>query len=236
MAGELFPVSWSKIESFQTCPFQYYSLRIAKTYEPLPFEQKDWGTDVHTALEHNLVNGVPLTNRYKQFQPMMDTLAMIPGEHYGEHKMAVDINLTPVDYDSPHAFARCIIDRLVVAPRDIVDIDYKTGKPKTVPSRQLDMSSVIVGAHYPDVPRIHSLFLWTQNNTRTRKVATRADLPILWNGFLDDIATMEWAYEHGAFPAKPSGLCGPSSKTPYPGCPVLNCPHNRRRDAVRYRK
>jgi hypothetical protein len=166
----------------------------------------------------------------------MDKLDRIPGTHTGEQKLAIDVNVQPVPYDSRYAFARCIIDRLVVHVPDAVDIDYKTGKRKEVPSRQLDLSSIIVGANYPEVERIHSMFIWTQGGPPSRKIATRNDLPILWKGFLSDIEEMEWAYKHGAFPAKPSGLCRPSNKTPYPGCPVLDCPHNGRPDALRRRR
>lgn len=236
MRGELYPVSWSKIEGWQTCPRQYYEFRIGRIFERPAFEEQKWGEDVHTALEYNLVNQVPLANRFKQFEAMMLKLAKIPGEHFGEHKLGIDFDLNPVGYDDPTCAARCIIDRLIITPTDAIDLDYKTGKPKDVATRQLDLSSIIVGAHYPDVERIHSVFVWTQNGKTTRKVATREQLPRLWEGFLEDIESMEWSYKHNAWPPHPSGLCGPGKHSSYPGCPVLSCPHNLRPDARHVKK
>jgi hypothetical protein len=234
--GELFPVSWSKIESFQTCANQYASFRIWRTFQQPEFEQKQWGTDVHQALEDNLMKGEPLGERFKSFQGMMDKLARIPGEHRGEHKLAIDSEMQPVEYDSPAAFVRCIIDRLILRNADGVVIDYKTGKRKEVPSRQLDLSGIITACNFPEIENIHSMFIWTQGGPPSRKVFTRAQIPAIWEGFLEDIREMEWAYANNAFPARPSGLCAKSSKTPYPGCSVLDCPHNKRKDAYRNRR
>lgn len=234
--GELYPVSWSKIESFQTCANQYASFRIWRTFQQPEFEQKDWGTDVHLALEQYLMEGTPLGERFKSFQGMMDKLALIPGEHQGEHRLGVTIDMQPCHYDDPNCYMRCIIDRLIIRGEDGVVIDYKTGKRKEVPSRQLDMSGMIVLCNFPQLKRIHSIFIWTQGGKPGTKAFTREDLPQLWAGFVSDIEEMEWAYTHNAFPARPSGLCGPSRKTPYPGCSVLDCPFNKRKDAYRSRR
>jgi len=164
---------------------------------------------------------------------MMDKLAKIPGTHYGELKLAIDSELQPVDYDSPHAFAVCIIDRLALNGADAVCIDYKTGKRKDPPSRQLDFSGIIVAQNFPEVERLHNMFIWTQGGPPGRRMYTRDRIPVLWEGFMQDIEDMEWAYKHNAFPQRPSGLCGPGSKSDYPGCPVLDCPFNKRRDAIK---
>lgn len=235
MSGELYPVSWSKIESYQTCPRQYYELRVARNWQKPEFEQQLWGVDVHQALEDNLMQSVPLSERFKQFQPMMDKLARIPGDHFGEQKLAVDIDLKPVDYDSEYAYARAIVDRIVIDVTVGYDFDYKTGKRKET-SRQLDMSGAMMFSQWPDLQKVHSVFLWTQGGPATKALITPDKVVPIWDGFKRDIEEMEWSYIHDAWPAKPSGLCGPSRRTPYPGCPVLSCPHNRRPDSAAYRR
>lgn len=234
--GELFPISWSKIESFQTCANQYASFRIWRTFQQPEFEQKQWGTDVHEALENLLVHQIPLTDRFASYQKMMDKLATIPGEHTGEHKLGIKEDLTPCDYDDPECFARCIIDRLIIHGKIGVCIDYKTGKRKDVPSRQLDLSGFIVLCNFPQIETIHSMFIWTQGGAPGRKIFNREQAKAIWAGFLEDIEEMEWAYTNNAFPARPSGLCGPSRKTPYPGCSVLDCPFNKRKEAYKNRR
>ena len=234
--GELYPVSWSKIESFQTCANQYASFRIWRTFQQPEFEQKQWGTDVHEALEHYLMDGTPLGERFKMYQDMMNTLAKIPGEHRGEHKLGVTIDMQPCHYDDPDCYMRCIIDRLVLRAPDGVVLDYKTGKRKDPPSRQLAMSGLITLLNFPEIQQFHAIFYWTQGGKPSTQVFTRADIPKLWASFVEDITEMEWAYTHNAFPARPSGLCGPSSKTPYPGCSVLDCPFNKRKDAHRKKR
>lgn len=233
----LYPLSWSKLDAYNTCPRQYYALRVAKT-----FKQDDdatyllWGNEVHKALEDNLMEGKPLEGRFEYLIPIANKLNAMPGDHYGEQKLAVDIDLKPVAYGSEFAFFRGIIDRLIIHGKVFGNFDYKTGKRREF-SRQLTLSSGLVFANFPELEAGRTAYIWTQGGKPTIATYKREDMNAEWDQFRENVATMEWSYEHNAWPANPSGLCGPSRKpgSTYKGCPVLDCPHNRRPDAHKVR-
>lgn len=182
------------------------------------------------------MEGKPLEGRFAYLVPLAEKLDRIPGDHYGEQKLAVDIDLNPVDYFSEYAWIRGILDRLIINGVWIANLDYKTGKRKEF-SRQLTLSSGLVFANFPDTQIAHTAYIWTQGGKTTKAKYLRGEMTQYWDQFREDIATMEWSYEHNAWPANPSGLCGPSKRpgSTYKGCPVLDCPHNRRPDAYKTR-
>jgi hypothetical protein len=232
----LYPWSWSKVNSYLTCPRQHYELDIAKRWpKDSDASYLLWGNEVHKALELELMEGKPLEGRFSFLQPLATELAAIPGDHYGEQKLAVDIELKPVEYNSEYAYARCIIDRLIILDKHADTLDYKTGKRKSG-SRQLALCTAITMANFPDVEVSDTAYIWTQGGKPTRERFTRADLPKIWDGFRLNISEMEWSYANNAWPANPSGLCGPNKAGTYAGCAVLDCPHNRRPDAIRRKR
>ena len=232
----LYPWSWSKVSSYLTCPKQHYEINIAKRWpKDEDSEYLLWGNEVHKAFEDNLMLGTPMEGRFSQFKDLADELNAMPGDHYGEQKLAVDIELNPVEYDSEFAWSRCIIDRLIILDAHADTLDYKTGKRKSG-SRQLALCTAITFANFPEVDISDTAYIWTQGGKPSRERFTRADIPIIWDGFRANIKDMEWSYSNNAWPAKPSGLCGPNRAGTYAGCIVLDCPHNRRPDAIRRKR
>jgi hypothetical protein len=218
----LFPVAWTRFDEYQLCPLRYYECKVLYKWREPPSEDMIWGNDVHKALEDNLVLGAPLEGRYASFAPLAEKLNAMPGDHYAEQKLAVDVDLNPVDYDDKkHAYMRCIIDRLVIHGDVAGDFDYKTGKRKPF-SRQLTMSSIIVFSNFPQVNTCHAAYLWTKGGAPTVATYKRGQMQNEIDCFREDINNMQWSYEHNAWPAKPNGLCKQY-------CPVLSCIHNGRR-------
>jgi len=236
MAHSLYPWSWSKLNSYLTCPRQYYEIQVAKNFkQDENVEYLFWGIAVHKAFEDNLMEGKPFEERFKSLEPLANKLNALPGDHYGEQKLAVDIELRPVEYDSPNAWVRAIVDRLVIYNVVGMNFDYKTGKRKT-DSRQLELSSGIAFSWFERIQKMHTAYLWTQGGKPTSRTFLRDGMQPSWDRFRSDIDTMEWSYAHNAWPANPSGLCGPNKAGTYAGCIVLSCPHNRRKDAWKGRK
>lgn len=223
----ILPFSWSGLDSYNTCPRQYYELKIARNFEDIPHESMQWGTDVHEALEFYIKDGQPLTERYIQFEPIISKLNAAPGDKYPELKLAVDHNLELCDFDDPNAWTRGIDDLAIINGTKAISIDYKTGKKKPF-SRQLELSACRLFTKFPAVVEITTAFAWLATKEWTVAKYTRAQLPFLWEGFYEGVAQMLWSEENNVWPAKPSGLCKKSKRpgSTYQGCAVATCPHS----------
>lgn len=248
----LFPTSWSKISSYLTCAKQYAEFRVFKTVVEEKAEATIWGEEVHAVLEATgnarleiekaKKEGRPappeaeaakeLPERFKQYDPLLEKVAKIPGDHYIELKLAVDADFNPCDYnDEVNGRLRGSIDRLIISPsgKSAFALDYKTGKRKEF-SRQLELYALFVFCRFPEVEEVHAIYIWTQGGKPTHKTIKRTDLKRIQKEFNGNLKDMEWSYQHNAWPPSPSGLCGPNRAGTYKGCSVRTCPHNRRRD------
>ncbi len=221
------PFSWSALEAYNTCPKQYYELKIARNFQEIPHESSLWGTEVHEALELLVTEQKPLEPRYSQYTPLMTQLLAAPGEKYAELELAVDQNLEICEFDSPEAWTRGIDDLVIVNGPKALSIDYKTGKKKPF-SRQLELSACRLFTKFPDVTHISTAFAWLATKEWTRASYTRDQLPYLWEGFYEGVSQMLWSEENNVWPAKPSGLCKKSKRpgSTYAGCPVATCPQS----------
>lgn len=227
MTNELLPVSWSKISSYKTCPKQYQAFRVLKSVVETPHAATIWGSEVHEALEYAANENVPLPDRFKQYQKILDKVNALSGDHYIELALAVTLDLVPTAFESGDGWVRCIIDRLVVYGDKAINIDWKTGKKKPF-SRQLDLSALVVFSWFPQVNSVHAIYYWTQTESSVGKTFHRSDIPAIQAAFISDISDMQYSYDNNAWPARPSGLCRPSKTGTYAGCPVLDCVHNGR--------
>ena len=77
MAGVV-PWSYSSLNAFEQCPRRFKLTRITKEVSEPQTEATMWGNAVHKALE-NAVNGVPLTERFAVYKPVVDRIRAAPG-------------------------------------------------------------------------------------------------------------------------------------------------------------
>jgi hypothetical protein len=224
----ILPWTWSDYEAYHTCPKAFYELKFRREFKEIPHESNQWGDEVHKALEANVKEGVPLTERFIQYVPLMQKLNAAPGEKLPELRLAVDDQLQPIDYKDPNAWNRGKSDLAIINGDKALSIDYKTGKKKAF-SRQLELDACRIFVNYPQVQVVHTAFAWLQTNEWTRAFYKREQLHILWEGFYEGVSQMLWSHENNVWPAKPSGLCKKSKRpgSTYAGCPVANCPHSQ---------
>lgn len=218
----LYPISFSSISDYRTCPRQFYHKRVLKDIPWVDTKEIIWGNDVHKALELNLVQGQPLEGRFEFLVPLANKLNALPGDHYGEQKLAVNHDLEPVDYWDSGAWARCIVDRLIINGANGLNLDYKTGKRKAEFSPQLSMSSAIAFSWFPDVQTMGNAYIWTQGGKPTQKIHKRIDIELIWDPVRATCRDIEWSLKNNAWPPNPSGLCKQH-------CEVLSCAHNGKR-------
>lgn len=204
--------TYSQLDKFETCPRQFFHVRVAKDIVEPPSEQAIWGEKVHTALENRVKDGVALPEGMTQWEGLAKKLAAMPGEKLCEQKMAVDDSFQPADWKT--SWSRGIADLLVVHKDHAAVMDYKTGKRKL--TEQLMLYAGYTFAHYPEVNTVTTGFVWLKDKKIDKETYKREDVSKIWNTFLPRVRKLELAYEKNAWPCRPSGLCRG-------WCPVKTC-------------
>lgn len=207
--------TYSQLEKFETCPKQFYHVRVKRDVVEPPTEHTIWGERVHSALEHRVIEGTPLPEGMEQWEGIAQKMCLLPGEKFAERKLAIDRNFQPSDWRA--AWSRGIADLIVVNKDTAAVFDYKTGKRK--PTEQLSLYAGYTFAHYPKVKTVFTGFVWLKDRKIDKQSFSRNDESTIWREFLPRIAKLESAYERDAWPARPSGLCKG-------WCPVKSCEFN----------
>ena len=208
--------TYSQIDSFNTCPKQFYHMRVVRDFVEKPSEQQLWGEQVHKAFEHRILTNTPLPEGMQQWEPLAGKLASIMGDKYCEHKFSVSDSFKPVPYKE--AWSRGIADLFIHNNDKAGVFDYKTGRSK--PSFQLGLYAGYVFSTYPEVTTVATGFLWLKEKKITKEVFTRSDVATIWLYFLPSVRRLEEAHTTGKWPARPSGLCKG-------WCAVTSCVHNQ---------
>lgn len=208
------PSAWtySSLDKFQTCPRQYYHVRVKRDVKEPPTEATIWGEKVHSAMEYRLKDGTPLPEGMTQWEGLAKKLAALPGEKFCEVEMAVTADFQPAPWSA--AWSRGIADLLIIDGDRAVNLDYKTGKRKL--THQLMLYAGYTFALHPQVNEVETGFIWLKDKKIDKETFTRGDIPRIWNTFLPAVRKLETAYERDAWPCRPSGLCKG-------WCPVKTC-------------
>ena len=211
------PPAWtySLLEKFETCPKQFFHVKVARDVVDPPNVHNEWGTRVHSAFEDALKEGTPLPEGMTQWQALADKIAALPGVKYTEMKLAIDRAFQPADWKS--SWSRGIADLVVIHKDQAAVLDYKTGKRK--PSEQLDLYANFIFHHHQEVNKVTTGFVWLKDRRIDWTAISREDVPGIWQSFLPRVWKLDSAYERDSWPARPSGLCRG-------WCPVTSCQFN----------
>lgn len=204
--------TYSQLDKFETCPRQFYHVRVKRDIVEPPTEHTIWGEKVHTAMEHRVLHGTPLPEGMTQWEGLAKKVAGMPGQKLCEEKMAVDASFTPTEWKN--AWSRGIADVVILHKDSAVVLDYKTGKRKL--TEQLMLYAGYAFSTYPEVQTVTTGFVWLKDRKIDKEKFSRGDVPRIWNTFLPRVRKLESAYERDAWPCRPSGLCKG-------WCPVKTC-------------
>ena len=204
--------TYSQLDKFETCPKQFYHVRVAKDYTEPPTEHTKWGERVHTAMEERVQFSIPLPEGMEHWEGIASKLAKLSGEKYVEHKMSVDKSFNSSSWKE--AWSRGIADLLVINGDKAAVFDHKTGKRKI--TEQIMLYAGYTFAQFPEVNEVTTAFVWLKEKKVDKETFTRDDIPKIWNEFLPRVAKLEHAYEADKWPVRPSGLCNG-------WCPVKSC-------------
>jgi hypothetical protein len=204
--------TYSQLDKFETCPRQFYHVRVKKDFPEPPTEATIWGERVHKAMELRVKEGTPLPEGMTQWEGIANKFAGLAGEKYCELQMAVDRNFQPADWNN--AWSRGIADLVIINKDKAAIFDHKTGRRK--PTEQLMLYAGYTFAMFPDVDYVTTGFVWLKDKKIDKQEFTREQVSEIWLEFLPRVRKLEMAYEKDNWPCRPSGLC-------HGWCPAKSC-------------
>jgi len=98
--------SYSGIKKFETCPKQFYHIKVLKEYEEPPTDATDYGTKFHEAAEFYIKDGTPLPAPFEFAKPVLDKLNAIEGDKHCEYEMGLTEKLEPCLFKDPRVWWR----------------------------------------------------------------------------------------------------------------------------------
>ena len=126
----LVPWSFSKLKAFETCPKQFYHMRILKQYPQKETDAMRYGTDVHLACEEYIRDNKPLPKKYEYVLPTLEALKRKKGKKLCEYELGLTEDLQPCGFKDKDVWFRGIADLIILNEEDGIAwvVDYKTGK------------------------------------------------------------------------------------------------------------
>ncbi len=199
--------SYSSIKLFENCPLRYYRQRIKKEVADEGSDATRYGERIHAFLEARL-KGSTLNAEAAQYEPLCQGVERLAqrGELHIEKELVLTDNLTPTGWWETDAWLRSKLDILVIVGADAVVMDWKTGK-RNPDFFQMQIFAAQVFKHYPEVQRVKTVLVWLKDMKKDEETYNRIDINGCWAEIMTRIQRIHDAYEHGNWPARPSGLC-----------------------------
>lgn len=125
--------------------------------------------------------------------------------------------IEPIGVQQTQCIAVDSADHTYLCTKDFL-VTHNTGKRKP-DSKQLKIFALLIFAHYPEVERVNTAFVWLQTGKVDTERFHRKDIPVLWQDILPEVRRFELAHKNQTWTPKPSGLCRG-------WCPVTTCSFN----------
>jgi hypothetical protein len=178
-----------------------------------------YGLEAHKVAEEYVRDGKALPPAYAYLQPLLAPLMEMPGDKYCEHKMGLTKDLKPIGFMEKGVWWRGIADLLVVQDDKAKIIDYKTGKRRYADTKQLEILTLAVFKHFPDVQEVKTGLLFVVDHGFVPATFSREDESSMWDKWGEDIYQLESAYSNNVWNPVKNFTCNKF-------CPVRDCAHN----------
>lgn len=222
MSKRFAPWSYSKLKAFETCPKQFYHMKIAKTYEEPESEHLRYGNEFHKAAELYVKGQQDLPGSFDFARPALDALIAKPGEKLAEQKLGLTEDLEACGFFDKSVWWRGVVDLLIIDGDLAWVVDYKTGKSARYADKgQLELMAMATFKHFPKIKKVRAGLLFVIAKEMVKDAYAHTDQGTLWADWLKRYHVAEKAMKSNIFNPKPSGLCRNH-------CLVTECPHNGR--------
>lgn len=204
------PYSYSKLETFKTCPYKFkltYIDKIKVSSDNIALEK---GNFIHYLLEHypstdysgfkfNLLQQTDITSLIELYNKIINITKVImwlKAECIGiEVEFALDKKLNPVGYWDDTAVIRGKIDRVIKTKHGIEIIDWKTGKykdPKWIPTiHQCTLYALWFFKQYNDIDFVTTHYYYVEHNKTNTYTFTRDKISEYSKGYGSQIVNIE---------------------------------------------
>jgi hypothetical protein len=183
-----------------------------KPLEPVVSPAADRGILLHKACEEFIAGEITeLPNDLVRFRPILERLKTSGAK--SEVKLASNINMEPVPYDSPDAYFYGIIDTLEFAIKSAMVGDWKSGKARDY-NPQLAFYTMLTFINYPEIESVKTRIRYIDLGLSTNCLDyTRGDLQRLWDNAMILVTRMNKDRIHA----------------PTPGDYCIWCPYSKRK-------
>lgn len=214
--------SYSSLDLFNQCPHKYYRLKVKKDIKEPVSDHLVYGLDVHKAAEDFIGKGTPIPEKYKFIEPALLKLKAYEGEKLCEYRMGLTKNLEPCKFFDKGVWWRGVADLIILNGDSAKIVDYKTGKSsKHADTKQLEILSLAVFKHFPQVKRVKGGLLFVVANDFVKNEYDAEQTDVYWQRWLTNTAQLEKAFEVNVWNPRPNFTCKN-------WCPVRDCTHNGR--------
>lgn len=211
--------SYSSLSLFQQCPKKYHHLRVLKDYKEPESQQMRYGLDLHKAAEEYIKSDTPLPEGFAFMQPVLEKLKSLEGEKHCEYRLGLTRSLEPCGFFDKDVWWRGIADLLILNGDVARPLDYKTGKDKYADLKQLEILTLAVFKHFPQVRTSKAGLLFVVHNNFIKETYTKDNEMTMWAKWIPETERLEKAFETDVWNAKPNFTCKA-------WCVVTSCPHN----------
>ena len=212
--------SYSSLDLFNQCPHKYYRLKVKKDIKEPLSDHLVYGLDVHKAAEDFIGKGTPIPEKYKFLEPSLLKLKAYEGEKLCEYRMGLTKNLEPCKFFDKGVWWRGVADLIILNGDSAKIVDYKTGKSsKHADTKQLEILSLAVFKHFPQVKRVKGGLLFVVANDFVKGDFDAGQTDVYWQRWLTNTAQLEKAFEVNVWNPRPNFTCKK-------WCPVKDCTHN----------
>ena len=160
----IFPLAYTKLKAFETCPRQGYARYISKEYPFKPTPAMDYGNKVHEAFKDRINNDTPFPSDLVWLEQFLPSHTMDTSVYEAELPLAVDRDCNPCSFYDGECFFRGKLDLFNVEGDTGYVIDWKTGKPYEDPD-ELNLHAMVAKASYPKVKHWRGFYVWLRNRT-----------------------------------------------------------------------
>lgn len=209
--------SYSSMKDFKGCGRRYHVVKVLQQYPFKDTKATIYGKEVHLALEEYVRDSKPLPAGLEKFKAVADSILAMPGDKYCEHEMAVKPDRSPTDFNDKDRWIRGIADVLVVNGTKARILDYKTGSAKYPDKDQLELMSLLVFSHFPEVQIVKGALVFLHHNKLVKGIYKRENSEKMWARWEENSDLLDAAFAMNMWHPNPTALCR--------FCPVEHCEH-----------
>ena len=205
----LFPVSYSKLNLFRTCPNQFKAKYIDKIVEFKPTAATIYGTELHAEAEHCIKENRNPVERFAVLQPYLDSIRKFKSKYVtAEQEFAITKDLTPTGFWDDNAWLRGKLDVLVHQEDKAQVLDWKSGKARPTDFGELRCFSLLTFCNLPEIEKTKNTYIWLkQDHPPTSEIIERSRIQELASDLAETIDKIEDSLNSDTWLKKSSGLC-----------------------------